>query len=200
MALLNNIVEFRSDAFKIVTHFRRALPMRTDTIGPWLNCLSFLTWLSALTNSALVWLFHDQLSVPSTTDMARPPTCALISRALFIAFAASHGYIVLRVAVRHLLERVMWIGSAEKKRMDTTAREVRKQYLQSISQGTRGLGPLDPAAAASTASTATDNATDNAAAAAITEAQGQISPLLPPSAFWEFDEGLAEIRKGIKDD
>jgi anoctamin-10 len=143
---------------------------------------------------------HQRPQPSAATDMARPPTCAVVSRALFIAFAASHGYIILRVAVRHLLERVMWTGCEEKARMDTTAREVRQQYLQSVSQGTRGLGPLDPAAAASTASTATDNATDNAAAAAITEAQGQISPLLPPSAFWEFDEGLAEIRKGIKDD
>ncbi|KAF8267790.1 DUF590-domain-containing protein [Lactarius quietus] len=173
MALLNNIVEFRSDAFKVVTHFRRPLPKRTDTIGPWLNCLSFLSWLSALTNSALVFLFHNPHRGASpdadASESPRPPTCAVVSRALFIAFAASHGYIILRVAVRHLLERVMWIGSAEKARMDTTAREVRKQYLQSVSQGT--------------------------------SAQGQTSAPLPPppGEFWQFDEGLDEIRKGIKD-
>ncbi|KAH9066519.1 DUF590-domain-containing protein [Lactarius vividus] len=173
MALLNNVVEFRSDAFKLVTHFRRPLPKRTDTIGPWLDCLSFLSWLSALTNSALVFLFHRAPSPASESSVA--------SRALFIALAASHGYIVLRAVVRHLLERVMWVGSAEKAHMDTTAREVKERYLQSVSPG---FGPLDPSGA-------------------VTGAQGQIStpppPPPPPSEFWEFDEGLDEIRKGIKD-
>lgn len=196
MALLNNIVEFRSDAFKVVTHFRRPLPKRTDTIGPWLNCLSFLSWLSALTNSALVFLFHDPRRIDSNSSSSepssRPPTCAVVSRALFIAFAASHGYIVLRVAVRHLLERLMWIGSAEKARMDTTAREVRQQYLKTVSKGTSGLGTLDPAAAATSR---------DAAATTTSEAKVQMSAPLPPppSEFWEFDEGLDEIRKGIKD-
>ncbi|KAH9026397.1 DUF590-domain-containing protein [Lactarius pseudohatsudake] len=170
MALLNNVVEFRSDAFKLVTHFRRPLPKRTDTIGPWLDCLSFLSWLSALTNSALVFLFHHAAS-PTESSMA--------PRALFIALAASHGYIVLRAAVRHLLERVMWVGSAEQAHMDTTAREVKERYLQSVIPG---LGPLDPSGAI-----------------AATDAQGQISAPPAPSEFWEFDEGLDEIRKGIKD-
>ena len=197
MALLNNIVEFRSDAFKMVTHFRRALPMRTDTIGPWLNCLAFLSWLSALTNSALVWLFHEQ-----APGVARPQTCAVVSRALFIAFAASHGYIVLRVAVRHLLERVMWIGSAEKARMDTTAQEVRKLYLQSVSRGRgrRGLGPLDPVPAPAPAPVPAASSSAATAAAAAETVSPSPSPPPPPSEFWEFDEGLAEIRKGIKDD
>ncbi|KAJ7691956.1 calcium-activated chloride channel-domain-containing protein [Mycena rosella] len=57
MALVNNFFELRSDAFKITVHNRRPIPSRTDTIGPWLDTLSFLTWLAALTNSALVYLF-----------------------------------------------------------------------------------------------------------------------------------------------
>lgn len=57
MALVNNIFELRSDAFKITVHHRRPIPVRTDTIGPWLEALTFLTWMSALTNSALVYMF-----------------------------------------------------------------------------------------------------------------------------------------------
>ncbi|KAJ7163483.1 calcium-activated chloride channel-domain-containing protein [Mycena crocata] len=57
MALVNNFFELRSDAFKITVHTRRPIPSRTDTIGPWLDTLSFLTWLAAVTNSALVYLF-----------------------------------------------------------------------------------------------------------------------------------------------
>ncbi|ESK85554.1 hypothetical protein Moror_10042 [Moniliophthora roreri MCA 2997] len=57
MALLNNILEIRSDAFKITTHVRRPIPLRTESIGPWLEALTFLTWLAGVTNGALVWLF-----------------------------------------------------------------------------------------------------------------------------------------------
>ncbi|KAJ7202943.1 hypothetical protein B0H12DRAFT_491120 [Mycena haematopus] len=50
------------DAFNITVHRRRPIPSRTDTIGPWLDTLSFLTWLAALTNSALVYLFCSSTS------------------------------------------------------------------------------------------------------------------------------------------
>jgi len=58
MALLNNWLELRSDAFKIASLGRRPIPSRTDTIGAWLESLSFITWLGALTNAALVFLFN----------------------------------------------------------------------------------------------------------------------------------------------
>lgn len=58
MALLNNWLELRSDAFKITVHGRRPLPQRVDTVGPWLEALSFITWVGALTNAALVYLFR----------------------------------------------------------------------------------------------------------------------------------------------
>ncbi|KAJ3511071.1 hypothetical protein NLJ89_g4313 [Agrocybe chaxingu] len=61
MAFLNNLLELRSDAFKMTVHVRRPIPSRTDTIGPWLDALTFLTWLGAMTNSALVYLFSPQL-------------------------------------------------------------------------------------------------------------------------------------------
>src|SRR6266550_8774752 len=57
MALVNNFFEIRSDAFKMVVHFRRPIPTRTDSIGPWLDTLTFLTWLAAFINAALVYLF-----------------------------------------------------------------------------------------------------------------------------------------------
>lgn len=58
MALLNNILELRSDAYKISTHHRRAIPTtRRQTIGPWLKSLEILTWLGASVNAALCWMF-----------------------------------------------------------------------------------------------------------------------------------------------
>jgi hypothetical protein len=45
------------DTFKITHH------IRTDSIGLWLESFSFLTWLAALTNSTLVYLFHGDSAV-----------------------------------------------------------------------------------------------------------------------------------------
>lgn len=39
MALINDWVELRSDAFKIAKLGRRPLPSRTDSIGAWLQVL-----------------------------------------------------------------------------------------------------------------------------------------------------------------
>jgi anoctamin-10 len=215
MALLNNVIEFPSDAFKIVTHFRHPLPKRTDTIGPWLDCLSFLTWISALTNSALVYLFRPRAAALSSTtatgtagtgdvpgtgrmEFERAHMREVLERALFIALAASHGYIVLRTIVRHVLERTMWYGSPEKARLDAAGREVKARYLQSVGgAATVGIG-IGAGASGATA-----------AEEAATSVGGLTPPLLPlpasepamppPGEFWQFDEGLDEIRKGIKE-
>lgn len=71
MALLNNFLELRSDAFKITVHHRRPVPRRTDTIGPWLDALTFLSWLGALTNAALVYLFHPRNGYIASAAVAR---------------------------------------------------------------------------------------------------------------------------------
>lgn len=248
MALLNNIVEFPSDAFKIVKHFRHPLPTRTDTIGPWLDCLSFLAWLSALTNAALVYLFHPTaaaavgLRAPHSTNTATgladgasagvqehehiavERTRDVVVRALFIALAASHGYIILRAAVRHVLVRVLWIGSAEKARMDDAAAEVKERYFQSVqeappcaggtgtSAGVRLQIPVPPSPIFAPAILPPPSPVPAPATLAplapvpdlVRAAEGEVplpaSPPPPPDdEFWQFDEGIDEIRKGIKE-
>jgi len=116
----------------------------------------------------------------------------VLARTLFIALAASHGFILLRAVVRHVLERVMWYGSEEKKRLDDAAREVKAQYVQSIQRrdgGGDGGGtpPLGLGATPGTESTT----------ASAPEGQRAETPF--GDEFWQFDEGLDEIRKGIKD-
>lgn len=56
--LINNFFEMRGDALKICSHTRRPVPMRTDSIGPWLEILGFIAWLAAMTNASLVYLFQ----------------------------------------------------------------------------------------------------------------------------------------------
>ncbi|KAI0369810.1 DUF590-domain-containing protein [Pilatotrama ljubarskyi] len=185
MSLVNNWLELRSDAFKITVHVRRPIPTRTDTIGPWLDTLTFLTWLGALTNSALVYLFrprdhckplgtslshnHNHLSRPYA-----PPQEYLMS-ALLIALGASHGYILLRMLVRHTLERLFWRGSKEEREAERIETVVKEQYL-------RSLGVADVV-----------NAEEPAAEASEGGAEGRLS------AFWSQDEGLDELTRGAKE-
>ncbi|KAG2053751.1 DUF590-domain-containing protein [Suillus hirtellus] len=155
MALFNNYIEARSDAFKIAVHTRRPTPVRTDTIGPWLESLSFLTWLSALTNSALVYLFRppDQqenelgtMVAANATDGSQhlnhhplpslAATRELLMSALLIALFASHGYLVMRAAVRHVLKHAIWTGSKEMKEAEHVEREMKEKYLSSLGQCT----------------------------------------------------------------
>ncbi|KLO19131.1 DUF590-domain-containing protein [Schizopora paradoxa] len=193
MALANNWLELRSDAFKVARQSRRPIPARTDTIGPWLDSLTFLTWLAALTNSALVYLFrpskisetvygteldasHIHTSMPlKSSFVARAATShpeynELIVPAVLIALSASHGYILVRLFVRHVLERLLWKGSKEEEASEEADRLVKEQYLKSL-----GLSDEE-----SVSSTVKD------------EGLGDI-------AFWKRDEGIDEIQKSVKD-
>ncbi|CAK5277953.1 unnamed protein product [Mycena citricolor] len=192
MALVNNFFELRSDAFKITVHNRRPLPARTDTIGPWLDTLSFLTWLGALTNSALVYLFcprsqnhcHAISASPNTLDRVHQhimsaagvpgvesgstggsaATRELLGTALLIALAASHGYILVRAIVRRLMEKAMWNASSDVRRMESEEREVKARFLAAVSFKENELA----------------------------DTSGELD------VFWENDEGLQEIQRITK--
>ncbi|KAG1817721.1 calcium-activated chloride channel-domain-containing protein [Suillus subaureus] len=183
MALFNNYIEARSDAFKIAVHTRRPTPIRTDSIGPWLESLSFLTWLSALTNSALVYLFrppnqqeHELGTMvdANVTDESQhhryglAATRELLMSALLIAMLASHGYLVMRAAVRHILNRAIWTGSREKKEAERVEREMKDKYLSSLGQCAPGEN-------------------------GVLETTGEWA------TFWATDEGMDDIKKMLKD-
>lgn len=187
MSLINNWLEIRSDAFKIAVHARRPIPARTDTIGPWLDTLAFLAWLAALTNSALVYLFRpaDHCKVVGTTLQhehsrlvdAGASTSQLLTTAAVVALGASHGFLVLRSLVRHVLERLMWKGSKEERLAQRQETVVKQEYLKSIGfadvvQGSSGN---------------------------LTKTTGGTTEMEEGQAFWEHDEGLEELSKGVKD-
>jgi anoctamin-10 len=135
MALANNYLESRSDAFKITVHVRRPIAIRTNTIGPWLDALTFLTWLSALTNSCLVYLFRPveeaHLSRVDKITLGKTPW-KYVMPALLITLTASHGYLLLRVLVAHIVERMVWTESADVKEWQKSERDVKAKYLKGL--------------------------------------------------------------------
>ena len=191
MSLINNWFELRSDAFKIAVHARRPIPSRSDTIGPWLDTLTFLTWLAALTNSALVYLFRP-------TDHCKPigtslqhhhshlnnsdsSTRELLFTAMLVALAASHGYMIVRVLIRHVLERLLWKGSKEEQEAERQETVVKVEYLKSLGVADVREEKSDLAAKVGGVETREEEVSDGV------------------KAFWEFDEGLDEIHRALKD-
>ncbi|KAG6849673.1 hypothetical protein H0H93_006389 [Arthromyces matolae] len=209
MALLNNFFELRSDAFKMTVHNRRPIPIRTDTIGPWLDALTLLSWLAALTNSALVYLFCPRSQVtcsatPNTyasqldkvnlhlfsgTEEGLSATKEMLMTALLIALAASHGYFFLRILVRHVIERIVWKGSEESKGRDKDEREIKSKFWQ----GFLVHAERDTQAAMSNAESSEHVAQDK---------KPQVTPDVDSNTlagFWDNDEGLEEISRICKE-
>jgi len=126
MALVNNYVELRSDAFKIAKHLRRPIPVRVDSIGPWLECLKNLTWIAALMNPALVYMFNPryQGTIPSTQS--------ILEWTALVALLASHEFLFMRWVVSSVVERICWRGSEEQKESDKIERQVKDICLKSL--------------------------------------------------------------------
>jgi len=55
MALINIMIRLRTDALKILTVYKRPVPSHAagDTVRVWINALSIITWLGAITNTLL---------------------------------------------------------------------------------------------------------------------------------------------------
>ena len=205
-AFINNFFELRSDAFKITVHNRRPIPSRTDTIGPWLETLTFLTWMGALTNSALVYLFcprsegtcqtgrlsaleivHQHLveaagAAPVPTPqgviaVGESATKELLLTALLVALAASHGYIALRAFVRHIVEKVVWKGSEEVKEKEREDMNIKREFLRGI------LGE--------------DTLSSSPAAEIVPSLEREEEDGI--ANFWEHDEGVEEIDRISKE-
>jgi hypothetical protein len=61
LAFLSNIVEIRSDYFKLLFVFRRPRKLQDENIGVWLNVFKALSYCSILTNAIIFGFTSDQL-------------------------------------------------------------------------------------------------------------------------------------------
>ena len=62
-ALLNNVLEMRLDATKILTLHRRPVAQRIKDIGVWYSILEFLGKLSVVTNVISFFFFFSHLTL-----------------------------------------------------------------------------------------------------------------------------------------
>ncbi|XP_007497248.1 anoctamin-3 isoform X2 [Monodelphis domestica] len=61
LALMNNIIEIRLDAYKFVTQWRRPLPARATNIGIWYGILEGIGVLAVITNAFVIAITSDYI-------------------------------------------------------------------------------------------------------------------------------------------
>lgn len=128
---INNWIELRSDAVKICVEMQRPTPSRADTIGPWLDSLSFLTWLGSLTTAAIVYLFSNDGLGPDGTPASIQGWALLLS-----IFLSEHIYLLVRYVVQLAVSKLDSPGL----QTERGGRYVmRKRHLQKL----YGVNPLD---------------------------------------------------------
>jgi anoctamin-10 len=95
---------------------RRPIPLRADSIGPWLNSIGFLTWMGSITSAALVYMFSAP--APSTLTIA-----GLLGSIIF----SEHIYFIAQLVVRIALSKLDSPGLI-KERQERFM--IRRRYLQ----------------------------------------------------------------------
>ncbi|KAL9604391.1 MAG: hypothetical protein Q9219_000579 [cf. Caloplaca sp. 3 TL-2023] len=120
--IINDWVELRADAVKICVEMQRPIPLRADSIGPWLDSLGFLAWLGSITTAALVYLFSNDGLGPDGTPASIQGWALLLT-----IFFSEHIYLLVRWGVRLAVSK---IDSPGMKRENAERLMVRKRYLQ----------------------------------------------------------------------
>jgi anoctamin-10 len=100
---------------------QRPIPWRDDTIGPWLDSLSFLTWFGTITTSALVYMFSNDGVGTDGTPHAIKGWALLLS-----VFFSEQMFLVVRWAVRKGISKIDSPGRQKERRQRFM---VRKRYI-----------------------------------------------------------------------
>ncbi|KAG9593659.1 putative plasma membrane stress response protein, partial [Aureobasidium melanogenum] len=123
--LINNWVELRGgDFFKLISESQRPPPIRSDSLGPCISALEFLTWLGSLSTAALLYLYRNG----EVTDIH-------LDKLLLTVFIAEQVYLATKLSVRFVFDK---IGSEAVRREEATRRLIRKRYLETFSEEAAG--------------------------------------------------------------
>ena len=107
-SLIKSIIAIRTDAITLTLHHQRPLPIRVDSIGPWINILRILGWLSVALMP--VWRFllmptPATVSLDEKVERDLEEKDALIELCLSI-FIIEKAYLAVLLFIRMLLRRI----------------------------------------------------------------------------------------------
>ncbi|POS70649.1 hypothetical protein DHEL01_v210957 [Diaporthe helianthi] len=123
--LINDWIELRSDFLKLCTQHQRPHPIRTDGIGPWTGALDSLAWLGSISTAAIVHMFSGGGGGRDFEGKA-----ASWLGLLATIFVSEHIYLLLRVLVHTVLQRV--VGSKQLRREKDERYAFRKRHLDEL--------------------------------------------------------------------
>lgn len=132
--LVNNWLELRADAIKICIEMQRPIPWRADTIGPWLDSLSFLTWLGSITTSALVYLFSNDGVGPGGV-----PHSIKAWGLLLAIFFSEHLFLLVRWAVNVGISKIDSPGRQKERRDKYLVRQ--RYFAESLAMSSKAMPP-----------------------------------------------------------
>ncbi|KAF1814789.1 DUF590-domain-containing protein [Eremomyces bilateralis CBS 781.70] len=134
--VFNDWLELRADALKICVEMKRPTPARADTIGSWLDSLSFLTWVGSLTTSALVYMFSNDGLGPDGS-----PEAITGWKLLLAVMISEHAFLTVRWLVRVAISKLDSPGR-QKERRERYA--VRRKYIEeSLEELSKKQGPVE---------------------------------------------------------
>ncbi|KAI4741624.1 putative plasma membrane stress response protein [Aureobasidium sp. EXF-12298] len=119
--LINNWIELRGDFFKLISESQRPPPIRSDSIGPCISALEFLTWLGSLSTAALLCMYSGDGDVTSFR----------LDGLLLTVFIAEQAYLATKLTIRFMFDK---IGSEAVRAEEASRRLVRKRYLETFSE------------------------------------------------------------------
>ncbi|PHH85939.1 hypothetical protein CDD83_10972 [Cordyceps sp. RAO-2017] len=175
--LANNWVELRADSLKIAISCKRPIPWRSDSIGPWLTAIGFLSWLGSITSSAIVYLCSG------SRNGSRGATSQVTAwGGLLTILLAEHFYLLVSLAVRHVMSKVESPG---------LQRERRERYVMKKKLLQDSLGRPNPEKSWTPGIEATEKMTRETLEeeARKSSVRGQGSP---EEMFWQRQRGSAE--------
>ena len=131
-ALINNLIEMRSDGFKLCHLAQRPLAFKSGGIGVWYNVLVAMSMLAVLTNCAHLALSATNLS-GSAASYFLPDWNLTETQKIFIVFVCEHVVLSLRLVMPYIVPPV---PQKVKRRLE------RDNYALARLQGRRSLGNL----------------------------------------------------------
>ncbi|ODV60770.1 Ist2p ASCRUDRAFT_149968 [Ascoidea rubescens DSM 1968] len=101
ICLLSNWFEFRGDAVKIFTQFKRSIPERIDSIYPWNQYLFLLTWLGSIVGPSITAMYgYSRIMFNYKNDSVELNILNVESKNLILDKLSDRGYLKSAVNIK----------------------------------------------------------------------------------------------------
>lgn len=139
-ALLNNLIEIRSDAFKLCYIHQRPFPQRVDSIGSWQNAMEVMGFIAVMVNCGLIGLSGPVHRIfPNITG----------AQTVILIIVLEHLMLLVKLGISAAIPDVphhvaVQLAKAEYKRRQLERRERKEQAARASSKETSSPETFSP--------------------------------------------------------